>query len=168
MSKDGMDAVDRIIEQWRAERPDLDPGAKAITGRIVRLSNLMQRRFAESFAEFGLSEGDYGLLVPLRRAGDPYELTPTALARSRMITSGGLTPALDRLEKRDWIERRPNPEDRRGTLVRLTSTGLDLVDEAMARHATAEQELLAALGPSDRDRLAELLRELLISLEDGT
>ena len=73
---------------------------KAITGRTVRLANLMQRRFGEAFAELGLSDGDDGLLVPLRRAGEPYELTPTVLARTRMITSGGLTPALDRLEKR--------------------------------------------------------------------
>ena len=115
MDKDSLDAVDRIVEQWREERPDLDPSGKAITGRIVRLANLLQRRFSAAFDELGLSDGDYGLLVPLRRAGAPHELTPTALARTRMITSGGLTPALDRLEKRGWIERRPNPADRRGS-----------------------------------------------------
>jgi DNA-binding MarR family transcriptional regulator len=157
--------VDRIIEQWRAERPDLDPSGKAITGRIVRLANLMQRRFAEVFDEIGLSEGDYGLLVPLRRTGEPYELTPTALARTRMITSGGLTPALDRLERRGWIERRPNPADRRGSLVRLTPEGLNLIDRAMALHAATELELINSLSKKQRDVLAHSLRELLLALE---
>ena len=103
-SGDEGDAVDRIVAQWRRERPDLDPSAKEITGRLVRLADLVQLRFRDAFADLGMSEGDYGLLAPLRRAGAPYELTPTALARARMMTSGGLTPALDRLEKRGWIE----------------------------------------------------------------
>lgn len=165
MDKDSLDAVDRIIEQWVQERPDLDSSGKAITGRIVRLANLMQRRFAAVFDELGLTDGDYGLLVPLRRAGEPYELTPTALARTRMITSGGLTPALDRLEKRGWIERRPNPADRRGSLVRLTSAGVDLIDRAMALHATTELELVDSLSKKQRDQLAGFLRELLLALE---
>ena len=165
MDKDSLDAVDRIIEQWTQERPDLDPSGKAITGRIVRLASLMQRRFAEVFDELGLSGGDYGLLVPLRRGGEPYELTPTELARTRMITSGGLTPALDRLEKRGWIRRRPNPADRRGSLVRLTPAGVDLIDRAMALHATTELELVGSLSKGQRDQLGGVLRELLLALE---
>jgi DNA-binding MarR family transcriptional regulator len=160
-----MDAVDLIIEQWLHERPDLDPTGKAITGRIVRLANLMQRRFAEVFEQLGLSDGDYGLLAPLRRAGEPYELTPTTLARTRMITSGGLTPALDRLERRGWIERRPNPADRRGSLVRLTPAGLDLIDQAMELHAETELELVDSLSTKQRDQLAGALRELLLALQ---
>lgn len=165
MAKDKVDAVDRIIEQWGQQRPDLDPSGKAITGRVVRIANLMQRRFAAVFDELGLSDGDYGLLVPLRRAGEPYELTPTALARTRMITSGGLTPALDRLEKRGWIERRPNPADRRGSLVRLTSDGVDVIDRAMSLHATTELELVDTLSAKQREQLADSLRALLLALE---
>src|SRR5690349_8822999 len=78
------DAVDDIVDQWRSERPDLDPSGKEVTGRIVRLAGLFQRRFAEEFAPLGLSEGDYGVLASLRRAGAPYELTPTELARTQM------------------------------------------------------------------------------------
>ena len=127
---------------------------------------MLQRHPAPAaFDELGLSDGDYGLLVPLRRAGEPYELTPTVLARTRMITSGGLTPALDRLEKRGWIERRPNPADRRGSLVRLTPAGVALVDRAMAVHARTELEIVDSLSPTQRDQLEGLLRDLLVALE---
>lgn len=165
-SGDEGDAVDRIVAQWRRERPDLDPSAKEITGRLVRLADLVQLRFRDAFADLGMSEGDYGLLAPLRRAGAPYELTPTALARARMMTSGGLTPALDRLEKRGWIERVPNPDDRRGSLVRLTADGLALIDDAMERHVDAEQAFVAGLSGAQRDRLTELLRRLLLAVDD--
>ena len=84
------DAVDAIVAQWRAERPDLDPSAKEVTGRLVRLGSLAVAAYATEFRELGLSEGSYGVLVALRRAGAPFELTPTELARQRMMTSGGV------------------------------------------------------------------------------
>ncbi len=82
------DAVDVIVEQWRRERPDLDPAAKHLTGRVIRLASLFQKVYSEAFTPLGLSEGDYGVLVTLRRAGAPYRLTPSDLARSQMMTSG--------------------------------------------------------------------------------
>lgn len=162
------DAVDAIVGQWRRERPDLDPSAKEVTGRVIRLSGLFQRAFGEAYGPLGLDETDYGFLAPLRRAGAPYELTPTELARSRMLTSGGTTAAIDRLERRGLVTRAPNPADRRGSLVRLTDEGLRVIDEAMALHAEAEQRLLTALGPDDRELLASLLRRLLLALEPTT
>lgn len=167
LDKDNADAVDRIVAQWERERPDLDPSAKEITGRIVRLESLIQQRFAEVFAELGMKGGDYGLLVALRRAGSPYELSPTGLAKARMMSSGGLTPALDRLQRRGWIERTPNPEDRRGMLVRLTATGKELVDAAMEGHVAAEHDLVRHLSPTEQRQLVTLLRQLLLSVEGG-
>jgi hypothetical protein len=97
----GEDAVDVIVEEWRRERPDLDSSPKHVTGRIVRLASLFQQAYGDTFGPLGLNEGDYGVLAPLRRrAGAPHELTPTELAKHRMMTSGGMTAALDRLEKR--------------------------------------------------------------------
>ncbi len=164
-SEAGEDAVDRIIEQWRDQRPDLDPSAKEITGRVVRLASIFQKRFGEAFSELGLSEGDYGLLVALRRAGDPFELTPTELARARMMTSGGMTALIDRLEQRDLLRRRPNPADRRGNIVGLTPAGRDLVDRAMDIHTTVEHDLVADLGDKTRNQLTSLLRTLLHSTD---
>ena len=63
------DAVDAIVDAWRRERPDLDPSAKHVTGRIVRLASIFQDAFAAAFAPLGLTDGDYGVLATLRRAG---------------------------------------------------------------------------------------------------
>lgn len=159
------DAVDRIIQQWRAERPDLDVTAKGVTGRIGRLAAIFERRYREVFAGEGLKEGDYGGLVALRRSGAPYELTPTDLARSQMMTSGGMTAVIDRLAGRRFVERVPNPHDRRGSLVRLTPEGRALVERAMERHVEVERELVAALDKRERDELVRLLRSLLLAVD---
>jgi DNA-binding MarR family transcriptional regulator len=159
------DAVDVILDAWRRERPELDPSAKAVTGRIIRLGSLFQQAYDDAFAELGLPAGHYGVLVALRRAGAPYERTPTDLARSRMMTSGGMTAALDRLERDGLVARRPNPADRRGSLVGLTAEGLALVEEAMTVHTATEHRLLAGLEADERDQLVTLLRKLLLSLE---
>lgn len=127
----------------------------------MRLASLFQQSYAEAFEPLGLNEGDYGVLAPLRRSGAPFELTPTELARLRMMTSGGMTAALDRLERKGLIERVPNPADRRGSLVRLTETGRDIVDAAMTRHVAVEQQLLSGLDDDEQAQLIALLRKLL-------
>ena len=163
------DAVDAIVAQWRAERPDVDPSAKHITGRIVRLAVLFQGEFERikgaAFHQYGLKETDFGVLSPLRRAGEPFELTPTELARHRMITSGGMTAALDRLEDKGMIVRVPNPNDRRGNLVRLTELGRELIDASMVLQAEVEHMLVAPLDDQDAADLQRILRKLLIATE---
>jgi DNA-binding MarR family transcriptional regulator len=161
-----LDAVDVIVRQWHRERPGLDTSAKGVTGRVIRLGGLFQQAFAEAYEPLGLSETDFGILSPLRRAGEPYALTPTELARQRMLTSGGTTAAIDRVARMGLVTREPNPADRRGSLVRLTPRGLEAIDRAMEVHAEVEQGLVEALTPADRDRLAGLLRTLLLRLED--
>lgn len=163
------DAVDAIIDQWRAERPDLDPSAKHITGRIVRLASLFLQEFERNkqaaLGPYGLNESDFGVLSPLRRTGEPFELTPTELARHRMITSGGMTAALDRLERKGMVVRVPNPADRRGSLVRLTEQGRAVVDASMVLHSETEHELVAPLGEKDARELERILRQLLLATE---
>jgi DNA-binding MarR family transcriptional regulator len=159
------DAIDSVIAQWRSERPDLDPSAKEVTGRIVRLGSLIGQAYAGAFATLGLGDGDYGVLVALRRAGEPHELTPTELARQRMMTSGGMTAAIDRLERQGLVARAPNPADRRGVLIGLAPAGRELVDRAMELHAETEQRLVAALSAREREQLGALLRKLVLSIE---
>lgn len=154
-----------IVDQWRRERPDLDPSAKEVTGRIVRLASLFQQAYSGAFEPLGLNDGDYGVLAPLRRAGAPHQLTPPELAKHRMMTSGGMTAALDRLERKGLVARVPNPDDRRGSLVRLTDAGRDVIDEAMKQHVLTEQRLVSSLDEDEQDQLRVLLRKLLQTVD---
>src|SRR5690606_7234824 len=112
----------------------------------VRLAGIFQQAYRDAFAPLGISDGEYGVLATLRRAGAPFALTPTELARHRMMTSGGMTAAIDRLERKGLATRTPNPADRRGSLVRLTDDGRRVIDKAMALHVEVEHRLVAALG----------------------
>ena len=162
-----MDRVDRILEQWRRERPDLDASPMGVFGRISVLSRLVERSLGENFRRFGLNGGEFDVLAALRRSGEPYRLTPTELFRSTMISSAAMTNRLDRLEERGLVERSPDPDDRRGVRITLTEKGLELVNRAVEAHVEGEERLLGALDPEDRERLATLLRKLLVSMEDG-
>ena len=159
------DDVDRIIEQWGRERPDLDTTAMAVFGRIYRLARTAGDEVERAYAEFGIGRAEFDVLATLRRAGEPYELSPGALAASMMLSTGGTTARLDRLEKAGLAERRPSPTDRRGVLVRLTDTGRTTVDGALESLLARERALLAGLGPRQQSQLAGLLRELVVPFE---
>jgi DNA-binding MarR family transcriptional regulator len=159
------DAVDRITAQWRRERPDLDSSPMEVIGRISRVSALVQRELERVFAQHDLAGGDFDVLATLRRSGAPYLLTPGVLSRSTMVTTGGMTKLLDRLEAHRLIRREPDPRDRRGKLIALTDDGRALVDRAVEAHLRNEERLLADLTAAKREELAALLRELLIALD---
>lgn len=159
------DAVDGLTAQWRRERPDLDSAPMAVIGRISRTAALLQRELDRVFGEYGLAGGDFDVLATLRRAGAPYRLTPGELTRSTMVTTGGMTKRLDRLESSGLIRREPDPRDRRGKLIALTEKGRHVVDDAVEAHLRNEERLLAVLPGAEREQLASLLRELLLHLE---
>jgi DNA-binding MarR family transcriptional regulator len=159
------DFVDEIIEQWRTERPDLDPSPIGVVGRISRASRAMDLRLRERYATFGLGEGDFDLLVTIRRNGPPYRLTPTQLGARMMITSGAVTKRVDRLIEMGLVRRSVAEGDARSLPVALTDAGIALTEEAMAAHMENEERILAALSPVERNQLAGLLRKLLISFE---
>jgi DNA-binding MarR family transcriptional regulator len=161
------DLVDRILEQWARERPDLDTTPMAVIARMSRLSRILERRIETVLEEHGLSEPQFGVLAALRRAGPPYCLSPTALYNSLLISSGAMTNRLERLTAAGLVKRVPDPNDRRSVLVMLTPKGLRAVERAVTAHAENEQQLLAALTPAERQTLAKLLRKLLIAFEDG-
>ena len=159
------DAVDVILEQWERERPDLDLTATAILGRVSRIAALVEQSMDRVFQPHGLTGGDFVVLAALRRSGKPYQLTPSALSRSMMVSSGGTTKRLDRLEARGLIRRDPDPADRRGTLVTLTSAGLATINTVASAHVQNEKRLVATLSPNQQKTLTRLLRELLLALE---
>ncbi|MEU6808150.1 MarR family transcriptional regulator [Streptomyces sp. NPDC046831] len=162
------DAVDAVIDQWTAVRPDLDTAAMQVFGRIFRLARAMGDRIEKVYAPFGISRGEFDVLAALRRAGDPHTLSPRQLSATLMLTTGGMTGRLDKLERAGLLRRSPDPHDRRGLQVTLTGKGLRLVDEAVAAGLAAQTEALSALGADQADQLAGLLRQLLAGAQDGT
>jgi DNA-binding MarR family transcriptional regulator len=159
------DTVDAMLDQWRRERPDLDVSPTGVFGRISRIAALVEQSMDGVFAPHGLTGADFVVLAALRRSGKPYRLTPTALSRSTMVSSGGTTKRLDRLEARGLVRRVPDPDDRRGTLVTLTDAGLKTIDAVESENVQNEKRLLAPLTRSQRSELTRLLRELLLALE---
>lgn len=160
------DQVDFILKQWSNERPDLDPTPMGVIGRISRTSRYIDQFLQENFARFGLNSGEFDVLATLRRAGAPYQLTPTALLSSLMLSSGAMTNRLDRLENAGYIERKPHPTDRRGILVTLTKQGLEVIDLAVVGHIAHEGQILSSLTSDEQKVLANLLRRMLLSFGD--
>ena len=155
------DNVQRVVDQWRRERPDLDVAPMAVLSRLWRFARLADAEIDEGFAAHGLQPGWFDVLATLRRAGEPYELTPTQLCESAMLSSGGMTKRLDRIAEAGLVQRHPDPDDRRGIRVRLTEEGRELVDRAVEGHVEREHRLLGPLSARDRDTLNALLMKLL-------
>ena len=160
------DHVDRILAEWRRERPDLDTAPMGLIGRLQRAAQLSDRALSSQLVGRDLRPGWFDLLAALRRAGKPYELNPTQLMDVTMLSSGGMTKRLDRLAEAGLVERRPDPSDRRGVLVKLTPRGKTVIDNAVAAHLGNEERILRSLGAADRRALDGLLRTLLADLEE--
>ena len=155
------DEVDELVEAWARERDDLDLGPVAVFSRISRLARHLDLARRDAFTAHGIESWEFDVLAALRRAGAPYELSPGRLLRETLVTSGTMTNRVDRLAARGFVERLPDPHDRRGVLVRLTGAGKAAVDGAFEALLAAEAGLLADLTDRDRTRLAALLRTLL-------
>jgi DNA-binding MarR family transcriptional regulator len=158
------DEVDELVEAWSRERADLDLAPVEVFSRISRLARLLDMARRAAFTAHEIETWEFDVLSALRRAGEPYQLTPGALLKQTMVTSGTMTNRVDRLAHRGLVERSPDPSDRRGVLVRLTATGKDTVDGAFETLLRSERELLSDLAPADRGRLAALLKQLMVPL----
>jgi DNA-binding MarR family transcriptional regulator len=152
------DHVDGILTQWQRERPDLDPSPIGLIGRLHRLADVLNVELRGVFAEAGLGDGDFDVLVTLRRNGTPYEMTPGELCASTMVTSSAVTKRIDRLERGGLVTRTVSEADARSRRIRLTDRGFELVDRLMAVHIANEHRLVAGLSGRDRSQLAAILR----------
>jgi DNA-binding MarR family transcriptional regulator len=159
------DPVDAIVEQWAAVRPDLDTAAMEVFGRIFRLARAMGDRMEKAYVPHGISRGEFDVLATLRRADEPYTLSPRELSATLMLTTGGMTGRLDKLERAGLLRRSPDPHDRRGLQVTLTEKGLALIDEAVGSGLATQTAALSGLDGEEADQLADLLRKLLASTE---
>src|SRR5919106_3727614 len=154
------DEVDRLLEAWRRERPDLDVSPMEVLSRVSRLARHLDRARSQAFSAHGLESWEFDVLAALRRAGAPYQLSPGRLLKETLVTSGTMTNRVDRLAARGLVERLPDPADRRGVQVRLTAKGRESVDAALESLLARERVLLRSLRPADERRLADLLRTL--------
>jgi DNA-binding MarR family transcriptional regulator len=159
------DSIDRIREQWKIARPDLDTRPMETVGRILRIEFIAAVRIRRVLQRHGIDWGGFDVLATLRRSGAPYRMTPTTLYRELVLSSGAMTNRLDALEGAGLVERQPDPNDRRGTLIELTKKGKVLLDRAIEAHLQGETEMVAQLSMEEQKCLADLLKKLLIAME---
>jgi DNA-binding MarR family transcriptional regulator len=152
------DEVDELVARWEAERPDLDVEPLQVLSRVSRLARHLDRARTAAFASHGLQAWEFDVLSALRRQGAPYQLSPGALLRATLVTSGTMTNRIDRLADAGLVSRHPDPQDKRGVVVTLTPQGRAAVDAALEDLLRSERALLTGLDATDR---AELLRVLL-------
>lgn len=163
------DPVDKLLEDWHRERPDLDPTPLAVVSRLLMLYKHLEQRTDLALSVHGMTLWQFDVLATLRRSGAPYTLSPTQLLRAMTLSSGAMTNRIDRLEDLGFVERLPDPEDRRGVLIRLTDAGRDVADQAVGTRLADAARVIAHLTPDERETLATLLRRLLapLSRENG-
>ena len=156
--------VARIQQEWRRERPDLDPAPQGVIGRLHRVAGLLTEQLVAVYARHGLTEGDFDVLATLRRAGAPYERTAGELAERTMITTGGMSKRIDRLERAGLVTRRSSEVDGRGRVIRLTERGRETIDAAVTDHLANERRLVDELDPADAAALERILTDWLARL----
>lgn len=161
-----MDSVDRVLEQWAAERPGLDASPMGVVGRVQRASRLLDRGIRDRLAAHGLHLWEFDILATLLRSGPPYRLSAGALVGASMVTSGAITNRIDRLVARGLVDRETDPDNRRSVRITLTDAGRELVDAALTDHVANETDLLSGLTEKEQTQLADLLRKLLVHLGD--
>lgn len=160
------DRASRAAAEWAVQRPDIDMLPLEVLGRLNEASQLIVReRQSPVFSRYGLQHGEFDVLATLRRSGAPEGLTPTALFEAAMMSSGGMTARIDRLEKAGLVERRPHPSDRRATLVKLTEKGFDLIEAMMPIHEQTAQDILSPLSREEQTTLNDLLARLIGGLD---
>ena len=159
------DEVDALVAAWQRERPDLDVTPMHVLSRVSRLARHLDLARREAFAAHDLEAGEFDVLAALRRAGKPYELTPSQLIATNLVTSGTMTNRIDRLEQKNLVTRKPDPNDGRGVLVKLTTVGQNAVDAALTDLLERERILLAGISKSERNQLADVLREIVLPFD---
>ncbi|KAB0465966.1 transcriptional regulator [Vibrio kanaloae] len=160
-----MDAIDRVVEQWAKEKPELETEPMAMMGRIMRIAKYMETQVAELHKKYDMKLGEFDVLATLRRSGKPYRLTPSELIGSMMLTSGAMTNRLDKLEAKGLISREHSKEDRRSVSVQLTKDGLILIDQMMTEHVEMQKKLVKSLSASQKKNTNQILKTWLSAYE---
>jgi DNA-binding MarR family transcriptional regulator len=159
-----VDLVALAVEDWARERPDLDTGPMELFARLGRTHRLANVEIERALSAFGLTVSAMDVLLALRRSGEPYRLTPSDLAAVSLLTSGGVTFRLDKLQEAGLIRRVASTEDRRVVWAELTDEGASLADEVVAAHIANEHRLLEAMDADDVATLRIILARLEVAI----
>ncbi len=160
------DRADKLLDQWTREKPELENlETAAMIGRLALIAAHLDKHIQANHKDSGLAKGEFDVLASLRRAGKPYVLSPTDLYKTVMLTSGAMTNRLDRLESKGWIARIQHKSDRRSTLVQLTDSGVELIDNVIQSHLNCEHSLVSTLSEQERQQLDALLKKWLAHFE---
>ncbi|KJY86825.1 MULTISPECIES: MarR family winged helix-turn-helix transcriptional regulator [Vibrio] len=153
-----MDAIDRVVEQWAKEKPELDTEPMAIMGRLLRIAKHMETEVTQLHKRYDLKLGEFDVLATLRRSGSPFRLTPSELIDSMMLTSGAMTNRLDKLESKSLIAREHSKQDRRSVTVQLTDEGFTLIDKIIEEHAQVQQKLVKGMNSNQKRQINQILK----------
>ncbi len=158
--------IERLIELFELNWPQANDTACSSTVRLIRAGDIMLAIGRSRFEQFSLTTAEFDTLSTLRKMGAPYELSPSSICKSNLLSSGGLTKVLHHLEKRGLIERLPNPEDKRSRLVRLSDEGLTLITQAMENILAYNEKLFSAIYTAEeRQQLNDLLKKFHLAIE---
>ena len=160
------DDVDRIVEAWQRERPDLGVSPLEVLSRVSRIGKRVETFRKTAFKTSGLESWEFDVLAALRRAGKPFQLSPKNLLAETLVSSGAMTHRLGKLEAKGLVERASHPEDGRGVVVKLTARGQAAIDIAFSTLIDAEHELLRSLPEIERANVAVALRALSLDVEN--
>lgn len=161
------DPVDKLLQQWAQERPELDCSSLSVVVRVLFLAKVFRQDTEKALAVLDLKLWEYDVLSALRRQGPPFQLAASELARESMLTSGAMTNRIDRLQARALVCRQPDAADRRGVNVCLSDQGQKLVDAAIEARLTAAQQQLRSLSENECHVVADALRKVLLAMPPG-
>ena len=144
--------------------PPADPGpgryAPAAWLALMRVYTRLERRLSRMLQGHGLTPPHLEVLLNLN-AGEG--ITQQDLAERLLVTKGNVCTILDKMGRAGWVERRPDPVDRRANRLYLTADGRRLLAKVMPAHDALLEEVMAVLPEPRRKDLFEIL-----SLLDGT
>ena len=161
------DLVDSVVEAWGAELADYGSAEFQFVPRAVRMASIINDAITECLVPWGLNSTDYGVLGTLRAAGPSHALRPSDLSARLLMSSGGMSKVLARLESAQHVERVRDPVDGRSVWVRLTPVGVQTADAMLRAWSQRQRELFGALPGSVATEASDALRAILLAVGDG-
>lgn len=159
------DRIDRLLEQWAIERPDLDASSMGVIGRLMILNRFAEQAMEQTLSEYKITLPEFDVLAVLRRCGPPFKKSIGVLCSYSLLSSGAMTNRVDRLEKKKLVRREQNPQDRRGVVVALTEEGKQLIDVLIEERLNEADKFTSAISLSEKEQLEATLKKLLLSLD---